>query len=550
MKKSLFFFFLLIAALFVGLLYQTWRSPMVRGKFGGAFGLPTPAPALPEEDEARNIALAELALRRDAQERQIVAMGVLSAERSYFQRRPVCAEATCKQVNLYDFARNEGITVLVNLESREVLDIFYQPHNRPFLTREWTDRALTIALNAPEVIAELGFKPDKVSMAPNDSWLDSGGCENGDVCLAATFDRGERNLWAIVNLNQSKVVRTYWTQMRPAAAPPQAPAAVTTTACPAPGLITRDGWSVPYQTTASDGLHIYNVTRQDERIINSAKVVEWHVRYPPAGSGFIDTIGCGSGSGFPITPYGETQIQEMFDSVTQAYLGFELIQDFRNPFDWGQNCSYRYQQQFQFYTDGSYRVVMGAFGRGCGSGPDFDPLYIAVMRIDAAVGADDQTVFDRWDGQSWHREPIELWLESLTTEKIGRIAAPTGDYYEISSDYGLYGDDAPEKGYLYVTRYYPEEGATDLGGFSSSTCCYPDHRQGPHEFIDGDVIDKTHLVLWYAPLMQSHSGVGVEHCWTVQGEPNPITYPCFGGLRFRPIRRSSTYLPLILHKTP
>jgi hypothetical protein len=36
------------------------------------------------------------------------------------------------------------------------------------------------------------------------------------------------------------------------------------------------------------------------------------------------------------------------------------------------------------------------------------------------------------------------------------------------------------------------------------------------------------------PQAETDQGMGTEYCWTVSGEPNPETYPCWMGPMFTP----------------
>ena len=551
MKQWKLFSALLLALIALLLFFVQFSvTPTVRGKFSGASNNQSAvSPQLRAAVE--KIAFSSPLLQKEIANHRTASLGIISPGGQYLAEHPSCQGNRCQQLNLYDFETKMGMSAIVNTDSAELVELQKHPHNRPLLSRELTDTALQIALNAPEVIAELGFKPEKVSMAPNEGWFTGGGCEEGDICLAATFDRGDRNLWAIVNLTQQKLVGTFWTTLR-SAVPSSSPMMQARSAegCLTSGSVNKDGWSISHEMTASDGLNVFNVAFQNRPVLNSAKVVEWHASYPPKpGGGFIDSTGCSANFGFPIFPAGGVKLTDIVDQTTNDYLGFELVQSFYG-LDWGQNCSYRYEQHFQFYLDGSFRIAAGAYGRGCGSGPESDPTYTGLVRIDLAENAN---YFERWNGQTWQPEPVELWVqETASMTESWRVVDSADQGYALTTDYGLYGGDSlTETAYVYVTRYQAEEGSLDFGAFETGgSCCYEDHRQGPQEFIDGDVIDKTRLVLWFAPQLQSNSAEGSYHCWTVQGEPNPITFPCFGGLRFRPIIPPPTAVTTTQTKSP
>src|SRR5690606_26213525 len=65
-------------------------------------------------------------------------------------------------------------------------------------------------------------------------------------------------------------------------------------------------------------------------------------------------------------------------------------------------------------------------------------------------------------------------------------------------------------------------------------CCNDDHIQGPHLFVNGENIADENIVIWYISQMETVVAPPDYYCWTVSGEPNPETYPCFGGPMFHP----------------
>jgi hypothetical protein len=64
--------------------------------------------------------------------------------------------------------------------------------------------------------------------------------------------------------------------------------------------------------------------------------------------------------------------------------------------------------------------------------------------------------------------------------------------------------------------------------------CCNDTNHGPEIYLDEQSIENQNIVLSYVP---QHHTVGTApdyYCWTVEGEPNPESYPCFGGPMFVP----------------
>jgi hypothetical protein len=73
--------------------------------------------------------------------------------------------------------------------------------------------------------------------------------------------------------------------------------------------------------------------------------------------------------------------------------------------NWGSGCNYRYEQRIHFYNDGRFRVVSGAFGKGCGT----IGVYRPVVRIDIAVDGSGNNSFATWDGAEWQTHQEEFW---------------------------------------------------------------------------------------------------------------------------------------------
>ncbi|KPL88257.1 hypothetical protein [Ardenticatena maritima] len=501
----------------------------------------------PEQRLAQDLALADPRVQAYTAGRRSEVFGVRRLRTDVPPSAAECRqpEIDCRQVELYVFEADAAVIAIVNVNSRTVLDVFYQPGVRPGINKRLAERAQAIALNAPEVQRALGFRPTSVDMAPVDADMVNSVCEAGHLCVGPTFRVGNRILWAIVDLTDERLVGTNWTTV----AEDGASIRFTAQTCPQPGTVQRDGWSLAYETTSTDGLRIFDVSFYTHTLLTSAKLVEWHVDY--GTTGFRDSTGCGDGGGgFAIAPYGETEVRDLRDA-SNAYLGFEIVQDFRMS-NWGASCNYRYEQHMQFFTDGRFRIVGGAYGRGCST----DPVYRPVLRIDIALDGDNHDTLrtSNDNGQTWNEAATETWWlqNTPTTNWVISDTLTNTAYRLIPGEPGLF---APEErgdyAYIYLTRHHPDEGDSDLGSIGG--CCNDNHQQGPDLFIDGEAAADTNIVLWYVPQMQTDaSGDDANgfYCWTVNGEPTPETYPCFAGPLFEPLApltppQERLFLPLI-----
>ncbi len=537
-------FLLLIAAIplviIIAILYGQSREKGI-GVRGKSPAYPIETQLDPAQELAQDLALSDPRVQDLTIGRPSEVFGVREVGAHFGPDNAACAVNACWQVEIYNFDEDATVTAVIDVDTPQVLAVYHQPGVHPGINARLIDLAKEIAFEDPAVIEALGFSPTSADMAPVDAGLVDSVCETGHLCVSPTFNLDGEILWAVVDLTEGRLAGLARTERRPD--PPGNAEAFVGLDCPVPGSIDRSGWSVYYEVAATDGLRVYNVTYQNIPVITSSKLVEWHVDY--GDSGFEDVTGCGGGGGgFPIFPYGETEIFDLVDGGLNV-VGFEVVQDFRMN-QWGNFCNYRYDQRFQFFNDGRFRVVSGAYGKGCGT----EAVYRPVVRMDLAVHGDAADTFYRWSGAEWTVIPIEDYFvpypeaghgpHEATGEGYNWIVSDdsgAGYYVEMSTgqfDDGGRGDDP----FVYVTKHNPAEGDTDIGVIGD--CCFDDHRQGPEGFLNGESVQGENLVLWYVPQLVTDGDPGSYYCWTVSGEPNPETYPCWAGPMFIPFDQTIT----------
>ncbi|WP_420629588.1 hypothetical protein [Candidatus Leptofilum sp.] len=533
----------------------------VRGK---SAPLPLETAITSEQQTAQVLALADARVKELTNGQRSEVFGVRRMGQQFTENSAACETAVCYQVEIYSFDENFTVTAVVDTDAGIVRDVLHQPNMQPGINQRLANRALQLALNDPGVIEALGFQPDEADMAPVAAGLRGSTCDQGHLCAGPTFRVGNRILWAIVDLTTETVTALRWTNVSDDGS--FIPYEPDGSFCPAPGTANRDGWSLSYETTGTDGLRIYDVTYQGRDVLTSASLPEWHVDYNGEYTfpGFFDVTGCGgSGGGFPIPPFGETEVRDLLDG--SKVIGFEVVQDFRMS-AWGAACNYRYGQRYQFFADGRFRVVVGAYGRGCGDDVQWEqPVYRPVIRIDIAVNGDTSDSFAIWDGTQWSFQNSETYRTPYDSPGFGPhqltadneawlLVDGSGHGYIIEPGLGQFNDggidDIP---FVYITQHKPEEGDTDLPIFSPpgpSYCCNDDHLQGPDIFVNDEPIGDN-IVFWYVPQSATDRVPAAEDgdgffCWTVNGEPTPETYPCFAGPMFHPFELTEkTYLPLV-----
>ena len=201
---------LILPAVFVGNLMITEQNVAAQGK--------TTMLSLSDElDEAQQIAqraaLADSRVQAYTTGYRTEVFGVQTVSHQFSEAASECAEADCRQVNIFNFDKSATIAVMVNVETSTVLDVLYQPNIRPGINRRLADKAMEIALNAPEVIDVLGYQPTSSDWAPMDSSFTDTLCEEGHMCVAPTFNLDKYILWAVVDLTDEVLVDLYWTSV-------------------------------------------------------------------------------------------------------------------------------------------------------------------------------------------------------------------------------------------------------------------------------------------------------------------------------------------------
>lgn len=455
------------------------------------------------------------------------------------------------RIEMYNYALNLTTIALADIGSGKTISVNNYPNAQPDLNPALTDLAMQIAVNSPDVIKALGFKPGEKDalMAATKTSLNRTKCERSmHLCVAPTFIKNDKALWAIVDLTDQRVVGVRWTNVG-TTGPVQRISErkllfdkIMECNCKAIKNIDKEGWKMNYVITSSDGLRISEVYFQNKLILNNAKLVDWHVSYSGTdGFGYSDAVGCPEFSQAAVVAASEPKISELIEDGKTT--GFVLEQVFQSE-QWPLPCNYNYVQRYEFYKDGSFRIAVASFGRGCGNNGTYRP----VTRISFASN---QNSFSEWNNNSWQPWDKEQWrlqnsLTAYTTEGFQyKIADAAGTGYFMEPGNGQFKDGGRgDNAYVYVTRLHTDkdEGETDL--VTIGPCCNTDYKQGPEKFIEPNAenIQNTQLVLWYVAQLKNDDTKGREYCWAESYLENGIyktrTYPCFSGPMFVPVNKS------------
>ncbi len=455
----------------------------------------------------------------------------------------ICRTTKCYRVEMYNYALNLLTAAIVELNTQRVMAINQYENTQPDPPQALVDLAIEIAKNSPQVQQALGYTPDNAQamMANTKTSLKASQCERSlHYCLAPTFKVGDRALWAIVDLTDNVLVGTRWTNLGSLNGPPLTERTlqndvVAANFCEKENALANGAWKMNFILTSSDGLRVSDVEYQGNKILTSAKVVDWHVSYSTGeGFGYSDAIGCPVFSQAAVVAFTGPQVLDLMQDGKR--IGFELVQDFFSEF-WPLPCNYYYQQRFQFHDDGSFRLIAANLGRGCGT----EGTYRPVTRIEWAQ----PFTFAEWSNGAWKNWETEQWklAADVPENDAGvsfRIVNAQGAGFNMQTgrlQFSKYerGDNAM----VFVTRNDPnrDEGASDLP--TIGPCCNTDFRQGPEKFLNDEAIGNTNLVLWYVAQLKNDNTPNKEYCWAdvvlENGIYNPRAYPCYSGPLFNPI---------------
>ena len=451
-----------------------------------------------EQQLAQDLALSDVRVQDYTVGRRSEVFGVRTVGNHFPASAAACASADCRQVEIYNFDEDVAVSAIVNVDTQEVLDVLRQPGVHPGINKRLSDLALDIALNHPTVIDELGFRPISADMAPVDSSLLGTACAEGHLCVGPTFELGDRVLWAIVDLTDETLAGINYTDMAPQRS-------LTTPRC-----LSRTVVQHPAASTATAG---HSTMKSQAQMACAPPMCVTTVKMSPPASN------CWNGMPITVLPVmkiipvavaavADSRSARMvtpdrrYSQYEPANHWFEVIQDFRMG-SWGNWCNYRYEQHLQFYTDGRFRVVSGAYGKGCGS----NAIYRPIVRIDIAVDGDDNDTFATWDGAQWVDQSTEnWWLQAgpYTGEGyLWRVTDQSGaGFYIEPGQNGTFGDGGRgDNAYIYLTQHKVAEGDSDLGIIGD--CCFDDHRQGPDQYVNGEAAADQNIVLWYVSQMET-----------------------------------------------
>ncbi|MBL0145594.1 MAG: hypothetical protein IPP48_07380 [Chitinophagaceae bacterium] len=429
-----------------------------------------------------------------------------------------CNLPTTFRVEMYNYALNSTSVAIVDVQQKKTIHRFYLRQMQPDISKTLKDLAVKIALESPEVQQALGFKPTEKDalMANTKTSLNRSRCERSKhLCVAPTFVKDGKALWAIIDLTDHRLVGIRWTKVGDMGK--KVPLVtekrlqddkITSCYCEVEQPLKKNGWDMKYMLTSSDGLQISNVSFNGKKILRNAKLVDWHVSYSGTdGFGYSDAVGCPYFSQSAVVAWDIPKVIKLKDDANNE-IGFVLEQTFRSE-GWPTPCNYNYNQRYEFYNDGRFRIAAASLGRGCGN----DGTYRPVFRI--AFEGDKNNFYENQNSswQPWQKEKWQLQNSQTNYTAEGyqyKITDGASGFY-LTPGNGQFKDGGKnDNSYVYVTKNVPgrEEGESDL--VTIGPCCNTDYKQGPEKFIEPDAedIQNASLIVWYVGQMKNNGNKG------------------------------------------
>ena len=436
----------------------------------------------------------------------------LSAGEARYWQDAGCDQYNCVQVTLYNYSDGGTVEAVVQVERGEVIGRWSNPRARPGGSPAILPRAMTIAAADSQVRAILGdINVANPAMIPMSGWLMDDDCRE-DWCVDLTFhdpDGTGRIFHVFVNMEQSKVARTFYTRARPERnynRPSEQRDAYND------GCLEQYGWGVCWEMTGHDGVNFRDATFNGTPIFASVKIPQVEAWYPSWPGGYRDEIGFAS----TVPPFGDTLITDLGN-------GFEVRQLFTEFTHWPNCiCCYRYEEIMRFYADGSFEPRFVSHGPGC----DDLSIYRPFWRLDLDLNGPDNDAVWQWQETEW----VEMTTEFETHPFIRpvspdgfKLATIDGDIsyrWRMERSDPLSLDEARFFGILQ--KEDQAQGAVPPGP--------GDTYEPPRQWLDGDPLSGEDIVLWFVPSLKTKKGGP----WWCMPDPEPDFSPCEAILQAKP----------------
>ncbi len=423
-------------------------------------------------------------------------------------------------VEMYNFYYNTVVHAFLDKTTQKVVKVSSAPGTQPNLTKKLQKLATKIAMAYPDVQQQLGISNGQVTPQFNIKVRNSKSERFRHLCAAVTITPkgAKETLWVLVDLTTLKGVGFQWMPLwnpkRPQLVTERSlqNEVITESYCSDTIRLERNNWVIHYQLTNSDGIEIFDASYHGKLVLKSAKLVDWHVSYPDKKDfGYSDAMGCPKFSSAAVVAFEPPDIQPIMKGRQEV--GFSFIQDFRSPV-WPKACNYRYQNLFEFYADGRFRIAGVNLGLGCSNNGWYRPVF----RINLA-DKKGQSIAS-WQDGNWKKWDTENWLLQKDKSNFSpqgyqfKITNADGSGYYLEPNQGQFGDHSHgDHAYTFVTVEHLGKGEGEQDMPTLGPCCNTNFEQGPEQFLTPAEPLNGHNIIWYVPQMKNSDKKGKQYCW-------------------------------------
>ncbi len=423
-------------------------------------------------------------------------------------------------VEMYNFYYNTVVHAFLDKTTQKVVKVSSAPGTQPNLTQKLKKIATQIALAYPDVQQQLGIPNAQLSDQFEVEIRNSKSERFRHLCAAVTITpKGkEKTLWVLVDLTTLKAVGFQWMPLwnpnRPQLVTERSlqNEVVSASYCKDTTRLERNNWVIHYQLTNSDGIEVFDASYKGNPVLKSAKLVDWHVSYPDKKDfGYSDAMGCPKFSSAAVVAFEPPEIQSIMKGGEE--IGFSFVQDFRSPV-WPKACNYRYQNLFEFYADGRFRIAGVNLGLGCSNNGWYRPVF----RINLADKKGQKIA--AWQEGKWKTWDKENWIFQKGKSNFSpqgyqfKISNPDGSGYYLEPNQGQFGDHSRgDHAYTFVTVEHIGKGEGENDMPTLGPCCNTNFEQGPEQFLKPAEPLNGHNIIWYVPQMKNSDKKGKQYCW-------------------------------------
>ena len=300
---------------------------------------------LPDDNhkKAQNIAVSDPEFLRDVYHRETGAplrneiMSVRQANPQEVPQGVNCSGQNCYRVLMYNYYGNNTTIAFVDLSQNKVVHVKRVIDAEAEINKRLNDLAVEIALNSTEVQEALKINGEELSATKADLEISMNKtkCERSKhLCVGPSFynKKNKRMVWSIVDMTEWKLKGLAWAESKidehKITEMELQNEFVMAHFCEKNNDTTLGDWKINYRIVGSDGMEVFDVKYKDKKIINTSKIVDWHVSYlNKQNVGYSDATGCPMFSAAAVVAFSGPYVEKIEDPK-----GFCICSGFQKPY--------------------------------------------------------------------------------------------------------------------------------------------------------------------------------------------------------------------------